>query len=84
MHKRAELFLKDWAFQNVGQGEPLRMQDAETAEWVARLLAAARDSGVPEAALREQTVLGSLIVGARALANGVPFVVLPQAPRRMS
>jgi len=84
MHKRAELFLKDWAFQNVGQGDPLKMQDAETAEWVARLLAAARGAGVPEAALRELTVLGSLIVGARALANGVPFVVLPQVSRRLS
>ncbi len=84
MRKRAELFLKDWAFQNVGRGDPLKMQDAETAEWVARLLAAARDSGVPEAALRELTVLGSLIVGARALANGVPIVVSPRVSQRMS
>jgi len=84
MHKRAELFLKDWAFQNVGQGDPLKMQDAETAELLARLLAAARGAGVPEASLRELTVLGSLIVGARALANGVPFVVLPQVSRRLS
>jgi hypothetical protein len=83
MHKRAELFLKDWAFQNVGQGNPLSMQDAETAELVTRLLFAARGAGVPEAALRELTVLGSLIVGARALANGVPFVVPPQVFRRI-
>lgn len=84
MHKRAELFLKDWAFQNVGHGDPLKIRNAETTEWVARLLAAARDSGVPEAALRESTVLGSLIVGARALTNGVPIVVLPRVSRRMS
>ncbi|MGE0666703.1 MAG: hypothetical protein AB7O49_09105 [Sphingomonadales bacterium] len=84
MHKRAELFLKDWALQHVGQGDSLQPQDDETQELVTRMLLAARDAGVPEAALREGTLLRSLIVGVRALANGEHLAVLPQISRRTS
>ena len=84
MHKRAELFLKDWALQHVGAGNSLQISDSETGDLVTRLLEAARDAGVPEAALREETVLRSLITGVRALANGAHLVVLPHGPRRTS
>lgn len=84
MHKRAELFLKDWALQNVGQGNRLQASDPETDIIVRRLLRAARSAGVPEAALREETVLRSLVIGVRALANGAHLVVLPCRSRRTS
>lgn len=84
MHKRAELFLKDWALQHVGQGDPLQASDPETDIIVGRLLRAARNAGVPEAALREVTVLRSLVTGVRALANGAHLVVLPCTSRRTS
>lgn len=84
MHKRAELFLRDWAFQHVGQGNPLSTSDPETAEIIARLLEAARDAGLPEASFREEAVLRSLIVGVRALANGEHAIVLPVTSRRTS
>lgn len=84
MHKRAELFLKDWALQNVGQGNPLHASDPETDAIVARLLQAARSAGVPEAALREVTLLRSLVIGVRALANGAHLVVVPCRLRRIS
>ena len=84
MHKRAEIFLKDWALQHVGPGVSLQISDPETDHLVARLLKAARNADVPEAALREETVLRSLIIGVRALANGEHLVVLPLGSRRTS
>lgn len=84
MHKRAELFLKDWSLQHVGRGNPLQATDPETEVIVARLLRAARNAGVPEAALGEVTVLRSLVIGVRALANGAHLVVLPCGSRRTS
>ena len=76
MHKRAELFLKDWALQHVGRGVPLHASDPETDIIVARLLRAARNAGIPEAALSELTVLRSLVIGVRALANGAHYAVV--------
>ncbi len=84
MHKRAELFLRDWALQHVGQGTRLRTSDSETDQIIARLLTAARAAGLPEAAFRDEAVLRSLIVGVRALANGDHAGVLPLASRRTS
>jgi hypothetical protein len=84
MHKRAELFLKDWALQHVGAGNSLQISDSETGELVTRLLKAARDAGLPEAALRESTVLRSLIIGVRALANGDHLAGEPLGSRRTS
>ena len=84
MHKRAELFLRDWALQHVGQGNPLRSADPETDEIIQRLLLAARDAGLPDAAFREEAVLRSLIIGVRALANGEHAIVLPVTSRRTS
>ena len=84
MHRRAELFLSDWALQHVGQGDALQVSDPETAEIVARLIHAARDAGVPEAALRHMTLLKNLVVGVRALANGQRAVALPLCHQRTS
>ena len=84
MHRRAELFLSDWALQHVGQGNALQLSDPETTEIVARLIDAGRDAGVPEAALRSTAVLKALVVGVRALANGQQVMVLPLCNRRIS
>jgi hypothetical protein len=84
MHRRAEMFLTDWALQHVGGGNPLAPDDPETGEIVARLLRAARDAGVPEAALRDIPALNALVVGVRALANGQTDAALRLGTRRTS
>lgn len=84
MHKRAELFLRDWALQNVGQGNSLQLSDPETDDLVQRMLRAARNVGIGEAALRDETVLRSLIIRVRGLANGDHLALLPLGLRRRS